>query len=241
MIAITDVATNLAQVRQRIAEAARRSGCAGEEIILVAVSKTFPPEPRLREAYEAGQRVFGENRVQEALEKQPLLPADIEWHLIGTLQSNKARHAVSHFAMIHSIDNLKLAQVVDKEAARIGRRVPVLLEVNVGHEESKHGFEPEELESAVAGLERLSNIEVQGLMSIPPLGSAPEVSRPYFQQLRALRDRLRAAHPGIDWKHLSMGMTNDFEVAIEEGATIVRVGRAIFGERAPRPAATASG
>lgn len=229
-----EIAANLAEVRQRVANAAQHVGRSPSEVILVAVSKTFPAEPRLRAAYEAGQRVLGENRVQEALEKQPQLPADIEWHLIGTLQTNKARHAVNHFVMIHSIDSLRLASVVDREAARAGKRMPVLLEVNVGGEESKHGFDPENLPGQVAQLVGLSNLEIQGLMTVPPLGASPEVTRPYFQRLRALRDRLRRDFPGVDWRHLSMGMTNDFEVAIEEGATIVRVGRAIFGERAPR-------
>ncbi len=202
---------------------------------LVGASKRQPPESLL-EAHRAGLSVFGENRVQEAKAKIDLLPPEVEWHLIGPLQSNKARLAVRLFTLIHSVDRLKIARVLDREAQRLGRPLSCLLEINLGGEESKHGFAVADLAATVAPLAELESLKVQGLMAIPPYDDQPEASRTWFQQLRRLRDELAqrsewSEFPG--W--LSMGMSGDFEVAIEEGATHVRVGTALFGSRPRLP------
>ena len=225
------IAERLAALRGRIAAACERSGRAAESVVLVGVSKTQPVEA-LREAWEAGLRVFGENRVQEALAKGPELPPELEWHLIGPLQTNKVRPALDLFRTIHSIDRLKVAEAVEKEAAQRGLIVNGFLEVNLGGEESKHGFPEEGFLKAVRPLAELKHLKIGGLMAIPPPGDSPEDSRPWFQKLRALRDAMVqssewAGFPGL----LSMGMSDDFEVAIEEGATHVRVGTALFGAR----------
>jgi pyridoxal phosphate enzyme (YggS family) len=220
----------LAEVRARMAEAARRAGRKLEETELVAVSKTHPPEA-LQEALAAGQALFGENRVQEARAKMPLVSSRARWHFIGHLQKNKVRQALPVFELLHSIDSLELARDVQRIAAEEGQRPRVLLEVNIAGEGSKFGFKPAaleaELETLIAGMPRL---DVLGLMAIPPVAPKPEDSRRYFAALRALRDglqeKLRVGLP-----ELSMGMSGDYEVAIEEGATLVRVGTAIFGER----------
>lgn len=228
-----EVAVRLANVRERIATACARAGRRPEEVVLVGASKTQPLS-RLREAWEAGLTVFGENRVQEALAKSAELPPGIEWHLIGPLQSNKVRPALDLFAAIHSIDRGKIAQAVDREAAARGLTLPVFLEVNLGDEQSKHGFPAEGLAAAVRPVADLEHLAVLGLMAIPPPAADPEASRPWFQRLRALRDELaaRPEWPGFPGK-LSMGMSDDFAVAIEEGATHVRVGTALFGPRLP--------
>jgi len=204
-------------------------------VTLVGASKRQPPESLL-EAHRAGLSVFGENRVQEAKAKIDLLPPEVEWHLIGPLQSNKARLAVRLFTLIHSVDRLKIARVLDREAQRLGRPLSCLLEINLGGEESKHGFAVADLAATVAPLAELESLKVQGLMAIPPYDDQPEASRTWFQQLRRLRDELAqrsewSEFPG--W--LSMGMSGDFEVAIEEGATHVRVGTALFGSRPRLP------
>jgi PLP dependent protein len=223
---------NIARVRERLAAACQRSGRSAAEVKLVAVSKTVPVD-RIRLAYEAGVRDFGENRVQEAEAKRPAL-SDLTatWHLIGHLQSNKARPARELFHWVHSVDSLRLAARLDKSAVCSGERLQVLLEVNLGEEVSKAGVkENEVLELArqVAGLE---TIELRGLMTIPPFLDDPEQVRPYFRRLRELAAKIESANlPGVAMQDLSMGMSHDFEVAIEEGATIVRVGTAIFGER----------
>jgi pyridoxal phosphate enzyme (YggS family) len=237
---VSAVASRLAAVRRRIAAACERAGRAGDEVVLVGVGKTHPAA-LLQEAYDAGLTVFGENRVQEALAKSREMsagsagPAGIEWHLIGPLQTNKVRAALSLFSTIHSIDRLELAAAVEAEAARRGISVRGFVEVNLGGEESKHGFPPRGLAESIRPLAGFEHLRIAGLMAIPPPGApgdTPESSRPWFRQLRALRDELRrlpewAGFPG--W--LSMGMSDDFEVAIEEGATHVRVGTAIFGRR----------
>lgn len=227
-----DVARRLQEVRRRIAAACERCGRSPEEVTLVGASKQQQPA-KLRAAYEAGLTVFGENRVQEAAAKAPELPAAIEWHLIGPLQSNKAKAAAELFAVVESVDRLKIARVLDREAGRLGRRLPCFIEVNLGGEESKHGFPPDGLPGRLAPLADLGHLEPLGLMSIPPPADDPELSRPWFRRLRRLRDELAAA-PGWDGFPglLSMGMSHDFEVAVEEGATHVRVGTALFG---PRP------
>lgn len=225
------MAERLARIRSRIDEACRRAGRPAGEVVLVGVSKT-QPAPALAEAFAAGLRVFGENRVQEGLAKSRELPAGIEWHLIGPLQSNKVRQALDLFRAIHSIDRLKIAEAVDREAGDRGIEVAGFLEVNVGGEESKHGFPLEGFAGVVRPLADLQHLRIRGLMAIPPPGETAEESRPWFRRLRELRDEL-AARP--EWKGfpgwLSMGMSDDFEVAVEEGATHVRVGTALFGPR----------
>jgi len=231
------IADNLARVRQRIAEAARRAGRRPDEIALMAVTKTFPPEI-IRQAYAAGQRLFGENRVQEFAEKVPSL-ADlpgIEFHLIGHLQSNKAAKATQIFAGIDSVDSLHLAEKLNAAAQNNAKRLPVLIEINIGGEDAKSGVAPDspELEALLGVAPRLEHLEFRGLMSIPPFTEDPEAGRPYFRTLRELRDQIAARGlPAVGMDVLSMGMSHDFEIAIEEGSTCVRVGTAIFG---PRPA-----
>jgi pyridoxal phosphate enzyme (YggS family) len=221
---------NLTRVRSRIAAAAARSGRTAADIQLVAVSKAHPPEA-LQGALEAGQTLFGENRVQEARAKAPLVSSRARWHFIGHLQKNKVRQALPIFEMLHSVDSLDLARDVQRIAEEDGQRPRVLLEVNVAGESSKFGFKPaaleKDLETLIAETPRL---EVLGLMAIPPLLPKPEDSRRYFVALRELRDRLQETLR-IGLPELSMGTSGDFEVAIEEGATLVRVGTAIFGER----------
>ncbi len=220
------------QVRERIAEAAARSGRSAEAVTLVAVTKTVPVE-RVRQAYELGLRVFGENRVQEAREKVGALAAlpSIHWHLIGHLQTNKVARAVELFEMVQSVDSARLAEALNKQMEARGKRLPVLLEVNVGGEASKEGVRPEELAQLAEAVVRLPHLEVQGLMTVAPYTPEPEAVRPVFRRLRELGDEMRERFPGAAWQHLSMGMSEDYVVAIEEGATMVRLGRALFGER----------
>jgi pyridoxal phosphate enzyme (YggS family) len=232
------VADNLASVRQRIAEAARRAGRRSEDVALMAVTKTFPPEI-IREASNAGQRLFGENRVQEFAEKAPSLAdlPEIEFHLIGHLQSNKAAKAAQIFAGIDSVDSLHLAEKLNAAAGKAGKRLRVLIEINVGGEAAKSGVAPDspELESILTAAPRLEHLEFRGLMSIPPFTENPEGGRPFFRMLRELRDKIAARNlPAIGVDTLSIGMSHDFEVAIEEGSTCVRIGTAIFGPRAPK-------
>ncbi len=220
------IAERLALVQGRIAQAAERAGRSPDDVTLVAVGKAFPTEA-VAEGIAAGLTHIGENRVQEAATKIPALrhlPAT--WHLIGHLQTNKAKTALELFDIIHSVDSLRLAQVLSRRAQR---SIPVLLEVNVAGEASKFGFPPSEALQSAEAVTRLPHVDLRGLMTIAPLVGDPEQVRPVFRELRRLRDAL-----GLP--QLSMGMTDDFEVAIEEGATIVRIGRAIFGERAQRPA-----
>lgn len=249
----SDLAHNLYTVQQRIAGAAARAGRNPQEITLVAVSKTFPVEAILA-AYAQGVRHFGENRVEEAVVKIPQVktqlpnypglaphasvditrPPDITWHLVGHLQSRKVKDAVALFNFVHSVDNAHLAKRLDERAANIGKTMPILLEVNISGEKSKYGFAPAPRDiflSVVNEILALPNLDVQGLMTIAPIVAQPDDARPYFCELRELRDELCAHFPHRPWKHLSMGMTDDFEAAIAEGATIVRIGRAIFGER----------
>ena len=216
-------------VREQIAQAATKAGRAVGDVELVAITKTHDSE-KVRAAYEAGQSLFGESRVQEARAKIPELPSNSRWHFVGHLQKNKIRHALPLFELIHSVDSLALAQDADRIAAEEGMHPRVLLEVNVAGEGSKFGFKPETLRTEMETLLALDRLSIEGLMTIPPLAPEAEASRKYFIKLRELRNALekefRAKLP-----HLSMGMTNDFVIAIEEGATLVRVGTAIFGER----------
>jgi pyridoxal phosphate enzyme (YggS family) len=223
----------LARVLDRVARAAARSGRTAESIRLVAVSKTHPVE-RVAEAYEAGLRVFGENYVQEAEEKVRAFPG-AEWHLIGKLQANKVRKAVSLFGWIQAVDSSRLLADISRRCVETGKTLPVLVEVNLAGEGSKAGIPPEELPDLLSSAVDLSGVRVRGLMAIPPMAEDPEESRPYFVRLRELFDRC-ASTGGAAGKmtELSMGMSSDFEAAIEEGATMVRVGTAIFGSRARR-------
>ena len=227
---IAEIEVNLQAVRERIAAAARRAGRDPAEITLVAVSKTQPVEV-IGAAYELGLRDFGENRLEEAESKLDRLPADIRWHMVGHVQSRKAAQAVRPYALVHSVDSVKLARRLDRFAGEIGRTLPVLLEVNVSGEASKYGLQPADVEIAAEAMRGFQHLQIQGLMTMAPIVPDPEEARPVFVALRELRERLAARFPDLDWRHLSMGMTDDFEVAVEEGATIVRIGRAIFGER----------
>jgi len=200
-------------------------------VTLVGASKHQPVE-RLRAAWEAGVRVFGENRVQEAQQKAPELQAAVEWHLIGPLQSNKAKAAVELFSVVHSVDRVKIGLLLDREAAARGRHLDGFLEINLGAETSKHGFPAEGLPAAVAPLAGLSGLRLVGLMAIPPEEASAEAMRPWFRRLRELRDELRRRPEWSALRGLSMGMSGDFEAAIAEGATHVRVGTALFGPRA---------
>ena len=223
---------NLTRVRERIAAACRRSGRAPENVKLLAISKTFPPES-IRSAYEAGLRAFGENRVQEAQAKRPALSdLNIMWHLVGHLQTNKAKAARELFHWVHSVDSFRLAQKLDQATASGGARLPVLLEVNLGGEESKAGVGESEIIQLAEQVSRLATLEVRGLMVIPPFFDDPEQARPYFRRLRELAQMIDSRNiADLSMQELSMGMSHDFEVAIEEGATIIRVGTAIFGPR----------
>lgn len=225
------LAVNIAQVRTHIAEAAQRVGRTAGEITLVAVSKT-KPVAMVEIAFHLGVTDFGENRVQEALPKiAAFRPQGIRWHMIGHLQSNKAGKVASSFDYVQSVDSLHLAQLLNRHAAQQSMRLPVLLQVNVSGEESKEGMTPSETLTLARQIIAFPHLDVQGLMTIAPLVEDIEEVRPVFRSLRELRDRLRNEVPDCSWHHLSMGMTDDYSVAIEEGATIVRIGRAIFGER----------
>ena len=222
----------LEEVKERIRIAAEACRRPLEDIRLIAVSKTIPAEV-VREAIEAGVTDLGENYIQEAREKiNSLARYQVDWHFIGHLQSNKARYAVRMFDLIHSVDSLKLAQELDKYAKKNDKIQPVLIQINVAREDSKSGIYVEKALKLVTDISRLENVAVKGLMTMPPFFNAPEKVRPYFAALRKLRDRIKAENiPNITMDELSMGMTGDFEAAIAEGATMVRIGRAIFGER----------
>ena len=228
----TDLAARVRSVEDRIARSCERSGRDPGGVTLVAVTKTHPPET-VRRAVEAGLTVFGENRVQEGSRKIEALRPDfpgLSWRLIGRLQSNKAKTAVKYFEEIQSVDRLSLLEVVAREAGAAGRVLPVYLEVNVAGEASKGGVEPEGLESLVRAAAGRAELRLAGLMAVPPFSEDSEASRPYFRELAALRDRTAAA-TGVELPGLSMGMSHDFEIAIEEGATVVRVGTALVGPR----------
>lgn len=223
------IAKNLEMVRSEIAEAERLSHRAPGSVELVAVSKSHPIE-LIREAFEAGQVVFGENKVQETKAKIPELSARLRWHMIGHLQSNKIRQALPLFEMIHGIDSVGLLRDIARVSSELGSFPRVLLQVNVAGEASKFGFSPEKLLAQLDEIAQVDRVQLEGLMTIPPLTRTPEQARPYFVRLRELRTRLEREF-SFPLPHLSMGMSSDYRVAIEEGATIVRVGTAIFGER----------
>ena len=227
-----NIEANLNRVRDEIAQAAKVSGRNVTDVELVAVTKTHPAEV-VREAIGAGQLLFGESKVQEARAKIPLLPSHLRWHFIGHLQKNKIRHALPLFEMIHSVDSLDLAQAIDRIAQEDGLHPRILLEVNVAGEGSKFGFKATTLRAKLESLLLLSRLSIEGLMCIPPLAEEVEASRKYFVELRELRDAIEKEFQ-VKLPQLSMGMTNDYSVAVEEGATLVRVGTAIFGERRRR-------
>jgi PLP dependent protein len=229
------ISGNLDAVRERIARSARRSGRDPGEIALMAVSKTQTPQ-RIREAYNAGQRLFGENRVQEFADKAAALfdLHDADWHMIGHLQTNKAAKTTELFRAVDSVDSLKLAEKLDAAARALGRKLDVLLEINIGGETAKTGLplDSPAVEQLLTAAPRLDALVFRGLMTVPPFTDDPEGARPYFRKLRGLRDTIAARKlPAVAMDQLSMGMSHDFEVAIEEGSTCVRVGTAIFGER----------
>jgi PLP dependent protein len=229
------ISENVAAIRKRMASAARRAGRSPDDIALMAVSKTHPPE-RIREAYAAGLRLFGENRVQEFAGKYGSLSdlSDARWHMIGHLQSNKAGKTAELFIAVDSIDSIKLAEKLDAAARGLGKTLDVLIEVNVGGETAKSGADPDsaELAELLSSAVKFEALRFRGLMTVPPFSDDPEGARPYFRKLRELRDSIAARNlPGIRTDVLSMGMSHDFEVAIAEGSTCVRVGTAIFGER----------
>jgi pyridoxal phosphate enzyme (YggS family) len=230
------VADNLAKIQARIAKAASRSGRNPDSITLMAVTKTVEPA-RIRLAHEAGQRLFGENRVQEFSDKMDAL-SDLhaEWHLIGHLQTNKAKRAVELFQAVDSVDSIRLASKLNQSALQLDEVFPVLIEINVGGEENKTGvpLDSPELEALLRAMQHFEQLHVRGLMTIPPYTEDPEGARPYFRKVRELRDTIAARNmTAIQMDVLSMGMSHDFEVAIEEGSTCVRVGTAIFGARPP--------
>ncbi|HYV85082.1 MAG TPA: YggS family pyridoxal phosphate-dependent enzyme [Patescibacteria group bacterium] len=223
-------AANLAAVRRRIEAAASRAGRTPASVTLVGVGKTMPAA-RLREAIDAGLRDLGENKVQEARDKTPLVGPGARWHLVGHLQANKANLAARLFDVVHSIDSVEILTRLERGAAAAERRIEGLVQVDLAHEPTKSGVREEDLGAVLAAAEQCRSVMVRGLMVLPPFDLEPDRTRGYFRRLRALLEEEATRHPGLGLKELSMGMTGDFEVAIEEGATLVRVGRALFGER----------
>ena len=225
------VAENLIQVQKNIEEACKKVNRDPDEVTLIAVSKTKPVE-MLKEAYEAGARVFGENKVQEIVDKYDQMPSDVKWHLIGHLQRNKVKYIVDKVAMIHSVDSLRLAETIEKEAEKKNVVVPILIEVNVAEEESKFGLKPEEVLSFIEQIADFSHIQIKGLMTIAPYVENAEENREIFRELKKLSVDIAAKNiNNVTMSVLSMGMTGDYMVAVQEGATMVRVGTGIFGAR----------
>ncbi|MCX6885655.1 MAG: YggS family pyridoxal phosphate-dependent enzyme [Verrucomicrobiota bacterium] len=223
------LAENLQDIQERIRNSAARAGRDPGTITLIAVSKTHPPDA-VAEAARLGLTVFGESKVQEAKAKIPLCPGRIRWHMLGHLQSNKCRDAITLFEMVQSVDSLELAEELNKKADQASRTLPILLEVNIVGEASKFGYKPEKLLADLNAINNLRRLEIHGLMTIPPWTPVPEKVRPVFAKLRALKEECEQLL-GAPLPHLSMGMSGDFEVAIEEGSTMVRIGTALFGER----------
>ena len=225
------VAENLIQVQKNIEEACKKVNRDPDEVTLIAVSKTKPVE-MLKEAYEAGARVFGENKVQEIVDKYDQMPSDVKWHMIGHLQRNKVKYIVDKVAMIHSVDSLRLAETIEKEAEKKNVVVPILIEVNVAEEESKFGLKPEEVLSFIEQIADFSHIQIKGLMTIAPYVENAEENREIFRELKKLSVDIAAKNiNNVTMSVLSMGMTGDYMVAVQEGATMVRVGTGIFGAR----------
>ncbi|MBP1759442.1 MAG: pyridoxal phosphate enzyme, YggS family [Firmicutes bacterium] len=231
MLARAGIEQRLSEVRQRITQAVARSKRDPSAIRLLAVSKTQPVSS-LEEAYQAGQRAFAENRVQEWLEKAPILPNDCQWHLVGRLQTNKVKYLNQNVEMIHSLDRFPLLETLDGQGERRGIKWTTLVQVNIARDPAKAGLMPEEVPDFLNSVGDYPHVQVQGLMTIGALGASSMETQGFFRQLRELRDTLQSRDlPGVNLRELSMGMSQDFELAIEEGATLVRVGRQIFGER----------
>jgi len=231
------IAQNINAAQERMKTAARRANRAAEQITLIGVTKTVAPQ-QIREAYNAGLRVFGENRVQEFATKADAVRdlQNAEWHMIGHLQTNKATKAAEFFAQVDSVDSLRLAQKLNASAAERGKKIPILIEINIAAEAAKSGLDPDSagLEELLKAAPELSSLEIRGLMTVPPYNEDPEQSRPYFRKMRSLFEQMADRKlPAVHMEILSMGMSHDFEIAIEEGATCIRLGTAIFGERPP--------
>jgi pyridoxal phosphate enzyme (YggS family) len=225
------IAENLARVKEQMAKAAMRSGRTPDSVKLVGVTKTVEVD-RIKEAVSAGLQILGENYVQEARDKIKEVGGEVSWHFVGRLQTNKAKYAVKLFDMIQTVDSFKLAKELDRRAQPLGRKMPIIIQVNLASEVSKGGVEPSECISLIKQISELANLQIRGLMTMPPFFDQPERARPYFAQLRELSQEIAGAQlPAVEMAELSMGMSGDFETAIEEGATLVRVGTAIFGER----------
>jgi len=225
------IAENLARVKEQIAKAAVRSGRRPDSVKLVGVTKTVDVD-RIKEAVSAGLQILGENYVQEARDKIKEVGGEVSWHFVGRLQTNKAKYAVKLFDMIQTVDSFKLAKELDRRAQPLGRKIPIIIQVNLASEVSKGGVKPSECISLIKQISVLANLQIRGLMTMPPFFDQPERARPYFAQLRELSQEIaRTQLPRVEMNELSMGMSGDFETAIEEGATLVRVGTAIFGER----------
>ncbi len=228
---MNDITANITQIRRRIDAACARSGRSADSVRLVAVSKVKPAE-LVDAAYAAGQQLFGENYVQEFSQKVGIVSAPVTWHFIGALQSNKVKYIRGKVAMIHSVDRLSLAQEISKQWSKLDHSIDILIQVNIGDEASKSGCQPEQLEPLVRAIAELPHLNIKGLMCLPPHDDDAERVRPYFRRLRELSDQITALHiDGVSMQELSMGMSGDFEIAVEEGATLVRVGTAIFGAR----------
>ena len=228
------VRENLEHVREQLAEACTRVGRKPEEVRLVAVAKTKPAEV-VREAFAAGQKIIGESYVQEFVDKVEMITEPVEWHFVGGLQTNKVKYLRGKVALIHSVDRLHLAEEIDRQWGKIGESADILIQLNLGQEITKSGTSEEELETLVREIVKLPNVRIRGLMTLPPYFDDPEEVRPFFRHLRELARHIDGlAIPGVEMRELSMGMTHDFEVAIEEGATLIRVGTAIFGMRLPK-------
>ncbi len=225
---MSEIASNIRKVKETIRKAAEKTKREPSEVKLVAVSKTVDSN-KIREAYDAGQNIFGENRIQEAKNKKAELPSCIEWHLVGHLQSNKVKYIFDQFELIHSIGSLSLAEIIQKKAVSIKKIVNVLIQINTSGEKTKFGIPLDKAVSDVKAIAKLNNLNVTGLMTIPPYSGNPEDSRVFYKKLNSVKIKL--ASENINLLELSMGMSNDYEVAIEEGATLIRVGTAIFGSR----------
>lgn len=228
---MTEIKENLKRIREEIQDSCLKSGRKYEDVKLVAVSKNFP-EDAVLVAYKQGQLIFGENRVQELVKKKPLLPEDIRWHLIGSLQRNKVKDIISKVELIHSVDSVKLAGEISKQAQKAGLEVNILIQVNISGENSKQGFSPEELLGSIQDIATLPGIKIKGLMTMAPQADDPEEVRPVFSALKKLSQTIALMNvKGVEMQELSMGMSDDFKVAVEEGATLVRIGSRIFGSR----------
>jgi len=228
---LTSIVENLQNVRERVAEAAQKAGRKPEDIQIIAVTKTVDI-PQIEEVIGAGITAIGENRVQEVMRKYPLLQEKVDWHLIGHLQTNKVKYIIDKVCLIHSVESIPLAQEISKRAGQKGIVMPILVQVNVAEEETKFGLKVEEVIPFIREIAKLDGLKVEGLMTMAPFVENPEDARPVFRELRILAEKIKQeAIPGVEMKHLSMGMTNDYQVAVEEGATLIRVGTGIFGKR----------